>query len=61
MEINNQSDMAKLLKAAIAGDDTDNVFNYLDNLEVQDCIVNTFTIRDKETGKSYLVNVKLVK
>lgn len=61
MEVNNQSDMAKLLKAAIAGDDTDNVFNYLDNLEVQDCIVNTFTIRDKETGKSYLVNVKLVK
>lgn len=61
MEVNNQSDMAKLLKAAIAGDDIDNVFNYLDNLEVQDCIVNTFTIRDKETGKSYLVNVKLVK
>lgn len=61
MQIENQAGMAKLLQAAIAGDDSDDVFNYLDTLEVQDCVVNTFTVRDTKTGKSYLVNVKLVK
>lgn len=61
LEINNQSDMAKLLQALISGEDNDAVFDYELNLEIDECVVNTFSVRDKKTGKSYIVNVKMVK
>ena len=61
MEVNNQSDMAKLLQALINGVDSDEVFEYSEHIEAGECVVNTIPIRDNKTGKSYLVNVKLVK
>lgn len=60
MEIKNQSDMAKLLRALVYGIDSDEVFTYSENLEVGPCVVNTFSVKDNKTGKSYIVNVKPV-
>lgn len=61
MEIKDNKDMAKFLREVIAGTDDDFIFEYTDNIDIGKCLINTFTVTDSVTNKTYLVSVKAVK
>lgn len=60
MEIKSTSDMAKAIAGLINGTDDDDLWNYAANWSVFPQ-VNNIAIKDDNTGKSYIINIKEVK